>query len=282
MPFHLGTPKAFCNQIIQGNAAELIAQLPDDSIDMTLTSPPYGEMREYKDFDYQIFSKIELPKIIQGLFRVTKTGGVVVWVTGDQTDETGESGESMRQALAFKEIGFRLHDTMIYMKSGPSYPSNDKYFQIWEYMFIFSKGIPKTFNPIKDRENRWWGTKWSKIRTRRDPNGNLRTQIWYEDEGEKLGKRFNIWQYSVGYGNQGDKISHGHPATFPEALAADQIRSWSNPEDVILDPLAGAGTTLKMAKENNRLFIGFEIASKYIDLAKKRIELANVPLFTLD
>jgi DNA modification methylase len=261
------------NTVYTGEASEVLSTFDDDCIDLVVTSPPYGNLRTYQGyaFDFQA--------IARQLYRVTKPGGVVVWVVGDQTDDTGESGESFRQCLALKDLGFRLHDTMIYMKAGPAYPAQDKYFQVFEYMFVFSKGKPLTCNLLKDRENRWFGQKWSKVRTRRETNGDLKSQTWYADVGDKLGVRFNVWQYAVGYGYQGDDYARLHPASFPEALAQDHILTWSNPGDIILDPMAGSGTTLKMAKMLERQYIGIEISSEYVEkIIKPRLAATNVPL----
>jgi site-specific DNA-methyltransferase (adenine-specific) len=261
------------NEILVGDCVEVMSTFPNEYVDLTVTSPPYDDLRSYNGFDFNFEA------IADELYRVTKQGGVVVWVVGDSTIDGSESGSSFRQALYFKEVGFVLHDTMIYMKNGPSYPSKDKYYQIFEYMFVLSKGRPKTFNPIKDRKNRWHGQKWSKIRTRRDREGNLKVQEWYKDEGEQYGVRFNIWQYNVGHGYQGDKFCYEHPASFPEALAKDHILSWSNPGDLVLDPMCGSGTTLKMAKEAGRHWIGIDVSEDYVNLSHKRLEAAQPPLF---
>lgn len=201
------------DEIITGDSAKVLKTFESDCIDLTVTSPPYGNLRTYKN-NFKKFL-LDFETIAKELYRVTKIGGVVVWVVGDQTENGSESGDSFRQALYFMECGFNLHDTMIYMKSGPSYPSQNKYYQVFEYMFVFSKGPIVTFHPIKDRENRWFGEKWSKVRTRRTPDGKLKQTAWYTDEGQKLGTRFNIWQYAVGAGNQGDEIAHQHPRHFP-------------------------------------------------------------------
>lgn len=244
--------------------------IPDNSIDLTVTSPPYDNLRTYKGFTF------DFDAIAAQLWRVTKPGGVVVWVVGDGTDNGSETCSSFVQALFFRQLGFNLHDTMIYMKSGPSYPSQDKYYQVWEYMFIFSKGKPATFHPLKDRFNRWHGEKWSKVRTRRNEDGDLKRTVWDSDEGEQYGTRFNIWQYAVGAGNQGDELAHVHPASFPEALAQDHIASWSNPGDVVLDPMMGSGTTGKEAIKAGRRFIGIDIAAEYVELARERIGRAQL------
>ena len=262
------------NKVLVGDCVDVMGTLPDRCIDLTVTSPPYGDLRSYNGYEF------DFEAIAEQLFRVTKQGGVVVWVVGDTTDDTGETGASFRQALYFKDIGFRLHDTMIYQKAGPSYTSKDKYYQVFEYMFVLSKDRPSTYNPIKDRKNRWYGQKWSKFRTRRRKDGSLNKTAWYKEEGEQYGVRFNVWKYTVGHGWHGDELSHKHPASFPEKLARDQIISWSNPGDLVLDPMCGSGTTLKMAKEAGRNYLGIDISEEYVELSRKRLEAALIPLFT--
>lgn len=261
------------NVIIHGDSADVLQTFADDCIDLTITSPPYDDLRTYNGYAF------DLCTIVPQLYRVTKPGGVVVWVVNDQTIDGDESGTSFSQALYFKSVGFRLHDTMIYMKSGPAYPSQDKYYQVFEYMFIFSKGKPKTINLLQDRENRWYGEKWSKVRSRRNKKGELKRDVWNNEEGGKYGVRFNIWQYAVGAGNHGDEMAHEHPAPFPEALASDHILSWSNPGDVVLDCFAGSGTTLKTAKALGRSYIGIELNYEYVKLSTRRVLSIPEPLF---
>ena len=199
-----------------------------------------------------------------------------MWVVGDATINGSETTTSAEQKIYFRKLGFNIHDTMFYQKNGPAYPSQNKYYQVVEYMFIFSKGAPKTFNPIKDRENRWYGQKWGKTRTRREVDGSLKEQAWYKDEGEKFGTRFNVWKYNVGAGYTAEEdYAYGHPAMFPEAMARDHILSWSNPGDTVLDPMTGSGTTGKMAVKYDRHFIGIDISAEYLEIARKRIAAAQ-------
>ena len=252
-------------------------KLEGDFVDLTVTSPPYDDLREYNGYVF------DFEAIADELYRITKPGGVVVWVVGDATVDGSETGTSFRQALYFMDIGFRLHDTMIYTKNGPSYPSKNKYYQVFEYMFVLSKGEPKTINLIKDRKNRWYGEKWSKVRTRRDKAGNLTRQDWYVDEGDKYGVRFNVWKINGGHGWSAEEgYAFDHPAIFPEALARDHILSWSNPGDVVYDPMMGSGTTGKMAVKYDRKFIGAEISDEYYQIARRRIKetLMQPKLFT--
>ena len=258
------------NVIHTGDSAGVLKSFPDGCIDLSVQSPPYDTLRNYNGFTF------DFETIAGELFRVTKAGGVVVWVVGDETIDGSESGTSFRQALYFMQCGFKLHDTMIYEKNGSSFPSQDKYYQIFEFMFILSKGKPKTVNLLKDRKNLWGGS-WGS-RSRRDVKGELVSadKIVSDDTGV----RFNIWRYNTGKGfSTKDKYVYQHPATYPEQLASDHIESWSNEGDIVLDCFAGAGTTLKMAKMLSRQYIGIEISPEYVTLAEKRLLATNVPLF---
>lgn len=255
-------------KLIQGDCLEKMKEIEDGCIDLTVTSPPYDNLRTYNGNISQ-WNENKWKDIINDLFRVTKQGGVVVWVVGDATIKGSETGTSFKQALYFKEIGFNLHDTMIYEKSGVT-PQKGRYYPCFEYMFVFSKGTPKTFNPIQDRKNRW-RERWGKTRTRRKPDGTMGKE--YESKiAPEYGIRRNIWKYTQGggYGTD-DNIAYKHPAIFPEKLAEDHILSWSNKGDTVFDPMMGSGTTGKMAKINNRNFIGIELDEEYFKIAEERI-----------
>jgi len=265
--------------------------LPDKCIDATITSPPYDTMRKYNGYIFKF------EELAQELYRVTKDGGVVVWVVGDETINGDESGTSFRQALYFKQIGFKLYDTMIYKKTGNNYHSTTRYNQIFEYMFILTKGNPKTFNPIKDMPKKWQGS-WGRGSNRqkdgtlleRDRPGNYAAksgkasimtcphcnQEFLPDDAEKnygYKIRDNIWTIvNALQMAHSDTYAKLHPATFPEKLANDHILTWTNPGDVILDPMCGSGTTCKMAMKNKRNFIGIEISKEYSNIACQRLE----------
>ena len=262
----------YINKIINEDSEKGLKILPPNSIDLTVTSPPYDDIRDYKGYN---FSDSVLTNIITELYRVTKSGGVVVWVVGDSTKDGSESGNSFRQALKFMEAGFKLHDTMIYEKNTSSFPAKrtgNRYTQIFEYMFVFCKDKIKTAHMICDKANKWAGhTNWGK-NTNRLKNGELQETSDIKPVPD-FSPRNNIWRYNVGKGfNSSDKESHEHPAIFPEQLAEDHILSWSNEDDIILDPFSGSGTTCKMAKKNKRKFIGFDISEEYCKLAEKIIE----------
>jgi len=242
------------NKIYHGDCKEIMKTFPDNCIDLTVTSPPYDNLRKYNGFDF------DFEGIADQLFRITKPGGVVVWVVGYATIKGSETGTSFRQALHFKDIGFNLHDTMIYQKNNFSNPSNNRYHQIFEYMFIFSKGSPKTFNSIKDRKNKRVGVR--KVSPSRKTSGEMVRSDKIKTVSE-FGQRYNVWVIPT-------QNVKGHPAPFPEKLANDHIISWSNDGDIVFDPMCGSGTVLKTARLNNRRFIGIDISSEYVDIAKAR------------
>lgn len=245
-------------EVIQGDCLEVMKDIPDKSIDMVLTSPPYDNLRDYKGYIFNFEG------IAKELYRVVKDGGVVVWIISDGVINGSESGSSFRQALFFKEIGFNLHDTMIWEKDTFSFPDKKRYRSCFEYMFILSKGKPQSFHPIEDRINKYAGFKVHG--TSRGKDGITFRKSNTGTITKELGIRFNVWHSPSEKNN-----IFNHPAPFPEKLAQDHILSWSNEGDIILDPMAGSGTTLKIAKKNNRGYIGIEISPEYIEIIKKRL-----------
>ena len=263
----------FLNKHIHSDFILAAKNIPNNTIDLTVTSPPYDDIRTYnnkvKTKNGEKYS-FNFDSIVDELYRITKDGGIVVWVVGDQVKNGGETGNSFRQALSFMSKGFLLYDTMIYMKNGSPFPEKKRYSQVFEYMFVFSKGKPKTVNIIKDKKNKWAGhTNFGK-RVMRSKDGELKEMPKFEIS--EYGNRYNVWNYSTGknYSTK-DSFAFNHPAIFPEELAEDHILTWSNEGDTILDPMVGSGTTTKMAKLNNRNFIGFDINQEYIDIANQRI-----------
>jgi DNA modification methylase len=270
----------FLNKHIHSDFITEANKIPDNTIDLTVTSPPYDDIRSYNDKvktkDGEKYS-FNFDGIVDELYRITKDGGVVVWVVGDQVKNGGETGNSFRQALSFISKGFLLYDTMIYMKNGAPFPEKRRYSQVFEYMFVFSKGKPKTVNILKDKKNKWAGHSNFGKRVMRTKDGELKEMPKFEIA--EYGNRYNVWNYSTGknYSTK-DTIAFNHPAIFPEELAEDHILTWSNEGDVVLDPMVGSGTTTKMALLNNRNYIGFDINKEYIDIANQRI--TNVVPYT--
>lgn len=252
-----------------GDCVDVMASLPEASVDLTVTSPPYDNLRTYNG-SLNDWTPEKWQAVIRGLYRVTKPGGVAVWVVGDATVKGSETGTSFRQALYAMECGFRLHDTMIYAK--PNFSAvgalASRYAPVFEYMFVWAKGAPKAFNPLKDRPCKTAGkAKSGTIRQRDGSTKRMSNEGWVQPD---RGQRFNIWEVAP-------QSQTGHPAPFPEALARDHILSWSNPGDMVLDPFTGSGTTGKMALAHGRRFVGIEREPQYYAIAQARI-LGAAPL----
>ena len=245
-------------KLIIGNCVDVMRSCPDDIVQLTVTSPPYDSLRDYKGYDFPFGD------IAAELLRVTAKGGVVVWVVGDRI-QGGRSLTSFRQALAFQEIGFTAHDVMIYQKKNTPFMRSNAYTNAYEMMFVLSKGKPATFNPLKAPTQRHG---MEMLTHNKLPDGVNKKKL---GELKKEKTRTNIWSYAVGLGGTTrDKIAFQHPAVFPEKLAQDHILSWSNPGDLVLDPMCGSGTTGKMALLNDRRFIGIDISTEYINIARQR------------
>lgn len=255
--------KKYLNTITIGNCVDVMKKFEDNCIDLTISSPPYDDLRNYKGFSFPF------EEIAKELYRITKEGGVVVWVIADATISGSESGTSFKHALFFKEIGFNLHDTMIFRKKNPI-PQiyRKRYNNEFEYMFVFSKGVVKTHNPIMvdclHAGLELNGTTYKNY----SKNEQVREKLAKPVKNQKI--KGNIWEYVVGK-KQEDQTAKGHPAPFPCELARDHIMSWSNENDVVFDPMSGSGTTCLVASQLKRNYIGIDISKEYVELSKERI-----------
>lgn len=254
----------------RGNFLDRVKSFKSNSVDCTITSPPYDEIRDYEES--LVWDLDVCRQMAEQLYRISKDGAVVCWVVADQTKDGSESGNSFRQALAFMDVGFKLHDTMIYKKENPPPTGgSNRYFQAWEYLFVFSKGTPKTFNPkMVKRKN-----KYNDKRTQRTKNfvrgkdGKHKTKRTVELR--EIVKSINIWSYVVGGGNSTmDKEAFQHPAIFPEHLVYDLILTFTNKGDLLCDPMHGSGTVGKMALLTERRVLAFEKVHKYFGIAVDR------------
>lgn len=265
------------NKIYNMNCLDGLKQLDANSIDLVVTSPPYDELRTYNGYSFPF------EDIVKELYRVIKVGSVVVWVVSDGTVDGGETGTSFRQALYFQQIGFNIHDTMIYQKHNPTPNTGNgiRYQQCFDYMFVFSKGKPKTVNLLTEPRRNSCGDKRTErmIRRQRNVEGEFEEEHRYVIKD--IVPRQNIWNYKVGlYNTTSDKIAFKHPAIFPEQLAIDHILSWSNEGDTVLDIFMGSGTVAKASMLTNRNYLGFEISEEYCKIAKERIANTAVLLNT--
>ena len=260
--------------IYLGDCVDVLPQL-DIQADLIVTSPPYDELRTYSGQPFNFGA------VADACILALAPGGVLVWIVSDGTEKNGsESGTSFRQALGFKDRGLILHDTMIYQKVYPGNPTPNRYYQVFEYMFVLSNGSPKTFNPIEDRPNLTEGS--YNVRTYslgRDKKDNQGKKTHDKPTfTPKMGKRWNVWIYQVGHNQTAKDLTLGrrkaakkHPAMFPLALASDHIKTWSNPGDLVLDPMAGSGTTLRAALNLDRRAIGVEINPEYYETIQERL-----------
>lgn len=239
------------NRIINADCLGVMKGIPDKAVDLVLTSPPYDGLRDYNGFVF------DFENIANELMRIVKIGGIIVWVVGDQTINGSESGTSFKQALYFNSIGFKIHDTMIYAKQNPVPYHHNRYNPSFEFMFVLSKGKPKTFNPIQEN------TKGYKTGEYRYIDGSLKKANTPIINKTKMLN--NIWHYVVG------GKGFNHPASFPYKLATDHIISWTKEGDVVLDPMVGSGTTAIASLKNKRNFIGIEISQEYCEIAQRRL-----------
>ena len=266
---------SFLDRVICGDNCETLAAMPAESVDLVVTSPPYDDLRTYGGHSW------DFERLASELTRVLKPGGVIVWVVADETANGSETLASMKQAIHFKEVcGLNVVDTMIYHKPSQAFPRHGhrKYCGAWEYMFVLCKGTVKAWNPISDRVNKYAGDRMTA--TVRQPDGTVKPSHSCGRPVKEIGARNNVWSYDVGFmKSTTDKEAFEHPAIFPEALAKDHVETWSNPGDVVLDPFAGSGTTLKAAKELGRRFVGIEINPEYVEICRRRLAQDVLNLF---
>lgn len=248
------------DKIYCGDNCDLLMQLPRECIDLVVTSPPYDDLRIYGGHSWDFYG------VAWNLVRVLKQGGVIVWVVADATKDGSETGTSMRQAMHFQLLGLNLYDTMIYGKDVPPY-NDPRYQQEWEYMFVLSKGKPKTVNLL--RTPKLYDDKRQSKDWHRFSDGSFRHNGVAKKTKDKL--RGNIWYYLTGGGKTTQDYTGTHPAVFPDKLAQDHIASWSEKGDVVLDPFIGSGTTAKAAKELGRHYIGFDINKEYVEICRMRM-----------
>lgn len=253
--------KITTNQVYHSDCVVLMESMDEEYVDLTITSPPYDDLRNYKGYYF------DFENIAKSLYRVTKKGGVVVWVIGDKINSGNRTLTSFRHALFFQECGFNVHDVMIYKKKNTPFMRSNAYTNCYEFMFIFSKGKPKTFNPIKENTVR----QGLEMVVHNKGADGLNKKVLKELKKEKT--KTNIWEYAVGlHGSTSDREAFKHPAVFPEKLAGDHIISWSQEGDIVFDPMCGSGTTLKMANLHHRFYIGCDISEEYVNIAKARLE----------
>lgn len=250
--------------ILHGDCRNVLATLPDQSVNCCVTSPPYDGIRDYGSG----FEGVDCLRVISLLADRLLPGGVVVWNVADQTVDGSETGTSFKHALHAKSCGLRLHDTMIYCKEGVTFPDANRYHPAFEYMFVFSNGAPANFNGIRDWRNKWGGSKMHG--TDRNQDGSTSKISGHGRLVPEYGLRRNWWVIANPYTGE----TSGHPAPMPYSMAFDHIATWSSDSDTVLDPFLGSGTSGVAAVRQGRKFTGIEIDPGYFDIACRRIEAA--------
>lgn len=250
-------------ELYNNNCLNTLDELIKDNreVDCIITSPPYDNLRNYKntsEWNFDVFKSVA-----EKIYKILKKGGVLVWIVSDQTIKGSETGTSFKQALYFKDLGLNLHDTMIWQKKDPIPLTHNRYEQCFEYMFILSKGKPKTFNPIRV-PCKTVGFKRRHSSNKENGSAVRNREEITENKKDKIKK--NIWDFAVAH------TRYNHPAIFPLNLIKDHVLSWTNEGDIILDPFMGSGTTGVACRDLERDFIGIELVDEYFNIAKERIE----------
>jgi site-specific DNA-methyltransferase (adenine-specific) len=262
------------NKVYNEDCRETIKRMPDNFIDMILTSPPYDNRRTYEDckWNFDVFKSVA-----DGFYRIMKENGVIVWVVNDETKDFCETLTSFKHVIYFVEkCKFNLLDTMIYYKKGggaPVSPSIAKYrySPCFEYMFIFCKGKKNTFNPLKVKCIN--AGIMNNYTTSRQINGVLKRVNPIVTHETKI--KNNVWEIMSNDNTDNKENDSVHPAVFPKQLVIDHIKSWTNENDVVFDPFAGSGTVAKVCQLLNRKFICSEISKNYCDLINKTLIRTN-------
>lgn len=249
-----------------GDSKDVLKRISSDLVHLVVTSPPYDNLREYGQLQW------DFEAIAREIVRVLRPGGVLVWVVADQTVDGSETGTSFRQALFFMSLGLKLHDTMVWFKGASPFQHKNRYISAFEYMFVFSKGAPATSNLFCDRKNRWAGTKVHGTERQIDGTTKPLSEVQKSKVVKEYGARFNVREITPN-----KKNDSGHPAVYPLQLAKDHILTWSNPDDIVLDPFLGSGTTGEAALSLGRRFIGIEKHAPYFESAKQRLEKLSTP-----
>lgn len=259
------------NQVINTDNRKGLKSLPDDSIPLTVTSPPWDDVRIYGDGTLTPWNANVFREVADQLWRVTAQGGVVCWHVGEQIQNGSESGTSSEQRLYFRDLGFRLWQTLI-VETMAGHTHKHRYGGAIQYIFVLTKGKPKTVNLLRDRPNKHAGNVHGFFK--RDAHGKIHSQT--QVVVAEYGVRGPVWKYFPRKAK--DEEARQHPAPMDETISRDLIRSFSEPGNLVLDPFAGSGTTLKWAMTFGRYYLGFEAVEEYFQLAKRRLERYRIEM----
>jgi site-specific DNA-methyltransferase (adenine-specific) len=241
-------PLQYLNKIIH-NSAENMTEIPDNSLHLMITSPPYNVSKEYDD-DLSLKEYLNmLNNVFRETFRVLVNGGrVCINVANLGRKPYIPLSDYISKIMI--DIGFNMRGEIIWNKAASASPStawgswqsaaNPILRDVHEYILVFSKGDYK--------------------REKSPLNENNITK-----------EEFIEWTKSIWTINAESARKIGHPAPFPEELPRRLIKLYSFTNDIILDPFIGSGTTAVVSIKEKRHFVGYEINREYIDLSYKRI-----------
>ena len=248
-----------------------------ESVDLVVTSPPYDNLREYNESSFWNWDTFT--QVADRLIRVLKPGGIICWNVADaivplhgkkKENGTSRTGTSFKQCLYFMENGLNLHDHIIYEKPAARFGASAKgnrYSDVYEYVFVLTKGRPAHVQVIADKPNKGFGTYFTKDGGRGKDGQRNRDEAKTKIAVKEFGVRHNIWRINNA-APPDDKRAYDHPALMPQLLASDLIQSYSFEDDLVLDPFMGSGTTARMAYKQNRNYIGFEVDPTYHSLCE--------------
>jgi DNA modification methylase len=243
-----------------------LKKLPDNCIDIVVTSPPYDRIRDYNGFE------CNLHNIGEQLSRVLKDGGIIVMVIQDQTKDFGKSLTTFRTILDWCDnFNLKLFETVIYKKHGAEGAWWTKRFRVdHEYIPVFLKGKRPAYFTKEHLKipSKHAGKTMTGCATRLTNGSTLKSKKLKINPTKCRG---TIWDY-VTCGD-GGKLKHEHPATFPDKIPVDFIETFCPPGGIVLDPFMGSGTTALAALNLGRNFLGFDISNEYVSLANKRVDL---------
>lgn len=259
------------NEIYCIDCVEGMKKIPDNSVDIVVTSPPYDGIRDYNGFNF------DLHETGRGLIRILKEGGIVAMVIQDQTKNFGKTLTSFKTIIDWCDnIGFKLFECVIYRKHGSEGAWWTNRFRVdHEYMPIFLKGEkPQYFNKENLKVPSIHGGKVMTGSGSRRTDGKTNARVTRPINTMKC--RGTIWNYLMA--GDKDPIKRQHPAPFPDQIPLDFIECFCPPGGVVLDPFMGSGSTAVAAKKLNRKYIGFDTSEEYIKIAHARLRNTETQL----
>lgn len=267
--------KELTTNILQGDSAEVLKTLPDNSIDLIVTSPPYADQRKstYGGISPNKYVEWFLP-ISEQLLRVLKPSGTFVLNIKEKVVDGERSTYVMELILAMRKQGWLWTEEFIWHKKN-SYPGKwpNRFRDAWERLLQFNKS--KKFAMYQEEVMVPMGD-WAKSRLKNLSDTDKRRDN--SKVGSGFGKNISNWidrekAYPTNVLHLATECNNKkHSAAFPEELPEWFIKLFTKEGDMVLDPFAGSGTTLFVAERMGRSAIGIEIMEEYYKMIKNQLE----------